>query len=457
MKITTRQLRQLISESMAQNPRLTTRRRQQEAVYAIIYTVGYLDASDTGIGNILRDYPGLGEQVDKWVPLDEAFGNLNAVMIGGASEVKRKYPGVDVSEESSVLREGQAAGQSDFRGSVYRYIEQAAALVNIQTPIGMSASEALGIFGIEGGGVLFRDTAIADAQHLISLMNDDNVLSWLDELEGMKPMRPLVRESMDLASPMERMFLEELGATFYSEYDGARTGRGVFHEKFPNNCLVRFVLFTSSENTMFISDIETRGEDCQRKGYGRQVMETLVAKADMFDITLELDAAPYSDIPLDVLYQFYTSVGFESAAIGSHPYRMRRLPRSRALNELTVKTRGGTINFDPDSEFGRAIKFSTDNPLKHTSYYDKESNLVYHFRNGVAENQFDGIRCDDSNVTTVAKAKWKDAGKEGYFGDYPFLTGKPLKKKLKLTESKIIKIGRIQLERLIKESLRKYE
>jgi GNAT superfamily N-acetyltransferase len=142
-----------------------------------------------------------------------------------------------------------------------------------------------------------------------------------------RQLRKLLCESINLASPMERMFLKELGATFYSEYDGARTGRGIFHDKFPNNCLVRFVLFVSGENTMFISDIETRGEDCQRKGYGRQVMEKLVAKADMFGITLELDAAPYSDTPLDVLYQFYTSVGFGPAGIDNHPYRMRRLPK----------------------------------------------------------------------------------------------------------------------------------
>ncbi len=141
-------------------------------------------------------------------------------------------------------------------------------------------------------------------------------------------LRRLISESMDLASPMERMFLEELGATFYSEYNGARTGRGIFHDKFPDGCLVRFVLFTSGENTMFISDIETRPDQaCRRKGYGRQVMETLGAKADMFGITLELDAAPYSDVPLDDLYRFYTSVGFGPAAIDNHPYRMRRLPR----------------------------------------------------------------------------------------------------------------------------------
>jgi hypothetical protein len=84
-----------------------------------------------------------------------------------------------------------------------------------------------------------------------------------------RQLKRLISESMELVSPMTRMFLQELGATFYSEYDGASTGRGVFHDKFPNNCLVRFVLFATGENTMYISDIETRGEDCQRKGYGR--------------------------------------------------------------------------------------------------------------------------------------------------------------------------------------------
>ncbi len=190
-KINRRQLRhmiskQLISEAMTQDPRLTSRRRQQEAAYAIIYTAGYLDASDMELGNVLRNHPNLGDP-DQWVPLDEAFGNLNSVMIGGASAIKRQYPGVELSEEVSVLREGQTAGQSDFRESIYKYIEQVATLVNQQTPMGMSAAEALGIFGIEGGGVLFRDTAIADVDNLISLMNDDNVLSWIDSVEGMKP------------------------------------------------------------------------------------------------------------------------------------------------------------------------------------------------------------------------------------------------------------------------------
>jgi len=135
---------------------------------------------------------------------------------------------------------------------------------------------------------------------------------------------------MDAASPVARMFLQELSATFYSEYD-ARTGDFIFYDKFQDGCIVKFVIFIPGENNiMYISDIETRGKGCQRKGYGRKVMKTLIAKSDMFDITLELDVAPYSEsISLDDLYSFYISLGFKPAAIDDHPYRMRRLPNGR--------------------------------------------------------------------------------------------------------------------------------
>lgn len=135
-------------------------------------------------------------------------------------------------------------------------------------------------------------------------------------------LRKLINESMDIVSPTASMFLEEISATFYS---GA--GRGVFHEKFPNNCVVRFVIFATGGDTIYISDIETRGRGCLRKGYGRKVMNTLVAKADMFGIILELDVSPYSEsITLDDLYGFYASLGFKPAGVNDHPYRMRRLP-----------------------------------------------------------------------------------------------------------------------------------
>ena len=180
MKITRHQLRSIIKEALDSSP------DQQEAAYAVIYTAGYLDASDEGISEILRKNKKLSNQVDSWVPLDEAFGNVHSVLIGGASSIKRQNPELDLSEESSILREGQTAGQADFRESIYKYIEQVESLVTAETPMGMSAAEGLKVFGIEGGGVLMSDTAVADARGLIALMGDDKVLSWLDEIDAMK-------------------------------------------------------------------------------------------------------------------------------------------------------------------------------------------------------------------------------------------------------------------------------
>ena len=55
--------------------------------------------------------------------------------------------------------------------------------MNQGTPMGMSTERAMDIIGGEGGGIPFRTTAIQDTQALISLMDDDGVLSFLDVLE----------------------------------------------------------------------------------------------------------------------------------------------------------------------------------------------------------------------------------------------------------------------------------
>ena len=178
MKITRKQLRKLVKEALDPNA------NQQEAAYAVIYTAGYLDASDSGLGEILKTRKDLSYQTGAWEPLDDAFGNVHSVLIGGASSIKRENPELDLSEENSILREGQAAGQADFQESVYKYIEQVDVLVNRQTPIGMSAAEGLRVFGIVAGGVLMADTVASDTKALISLMDNDNVLGWLDRLES---------------------------------------------------------------------------------------------------------------------------------------------------------------------------------------------------------------------------------------------------------------------------------
>ena len=178
MKITKRQLRRIIREALDGNA------DQQEAAYAVAYTNGYLSASDADFGETLRKNPRLAEEADAWLPLDEALGNIHAVMVTGFQSIKRENPRLNLPEENSIFQEGQAAGQADFRESAYKYIEQVDILVTRQTPMGMSAAEGLGVFGIEGGGVLYKDTATSDARALIALMDNDDVLGWLDRLES---------------------------------------------------------------------------------------------------------------------------------------------------------------------------------------------------------------------------------------------------------------------------------
>jgi len=178
MKITRRQLRRIIKEAIDGSA------DQQEAAYAVAYTSGYLAASDADFGEALRKNPRLAEEGDAWAPLDDALSNIHSVMITGLSAIKRENTQLNLPEENSIFQEGQAAGQADFRESTYKYIEQIDVLVTRQTPMGMSAAEGLGVFGIEGGGVLYKDTATSDARALIALMDNDDVLGWLDRLES---------------------------------------------------------------------------------------------------------------------------------------------------------------------------------------------------------------------------------------------------------------------------------
>jgi len=179
VKITKRQLRKIIKEALGGRP-------NHEAAYAVVYAAGYLDASDQEFGRLINKNPKLGQQGDKWVPLDDALGNINAVLIAGVRSIKNENPHIQLPEEDSVYQEGVAAGLADFRENIFKYIEQIDSLVTRETPMGMSAAEGLGVFGVEGGGVLFRDTALQDSRDLISLMDNDSVLSWLDEVEAMK-------------------------------------------------------------------------------------------------------------------------------------------------------------------------------------------------------------------------------------------------------------------------------
>jgi len=180
-------IKKIIREALQGNP------DQKEAAYAVIYAEGYVQQFEEIFRRILNKNPKLGNQGEKWMPLSDAIGNIQAILIAGRRQVQTPneeagQPGWrDLPEEIDVVTEANDAADYDFEsGGIYKCIEKIDVLVNRQTPMGMSAAEGLGVFGGGGGGVSFQDTAAGDARALIALMDNDNVLSWLDEVETMK-------------------------------------------------------------------------------------------------------------------------------------------------------------------------------------------------------------------------------------------------------------------------------
>ena len=188
MKITRRQLRQIIKEAIDPNA------DQEEAAYAIIYAEAYVSKFNE-LWNLASYDPKFIRPEPELRPaailVADAIDNLHAILSAGKRDIKNpltqtKNPALaNLPEENSIIKEAEQAAQDDIRGNFYTCVEQIDILMNRQTPVGMSAVEALGVFGGEGGGVLFKDTAASDARALTALMDDDSVLTMLDKLVEM--------------------------------------------------------------------------------------------------------------------------------------------------------------------------------------------------------------------------------------------------------------------------------
>ena len=191
MKITRKQLRQIIKEAMRPIGSATTTPAeidtQQEAAYAAIYALGYLKGYKAGLAQVKNNdlelyYLGFAKANGPGHQLVRALKNVHETLVGGVSGITRDGSGLP--EYQSILQEGKSVGELDFMESPYKYIEQVEILVDSHTPMGMSAVEAFEAFGVEGGGSLMADLAAADARDLTALLDDDNITSWLDQVDG---------------------------------------------------------------------------------------------------------------------------------------------------------------------------------------------------------------------------------------------------------------------------------
>ena len=120
-----------------------------------------------------------------------------------------------------------------------------------------------------------------------------------------------------------KKFLLEESANFlqsFSQFFDAQEDN-TYIKKFDNECVVRITLSQTLDG-YHIDHIETSGENCMGQGSGTIVMKHTVDTADLYGITLTLEAQGYPDGPSDEkLEDWYWNMGFESTDKG-----MRRDP-----------------------------------------------------------------------------------------------------------------------------------
>ena len=180
MKLSKKQLKNIIREAIDQNA------DQEEAAYAIIYAEAYVTKFNQYFGNAVHDRKFMTPQtMPPAILMMDATDNLEAILAAQMRGIRRKI--ASLPEIDSITKEAEQAAEADFRDNIYTCVEQMDILINRQTPVGMSAAEALGVFGEEGGGVPFKDTAVSDMRAITALMDNDKVLTMLDQLVEMLP------------------------------------------------------------------------------------------------------------------------------------------------------------------------------------------------------------------------------------------------------------------------------
>ena len=192
MKITRRQLRHIIKEAMDQESKDP---KDLEAHYAITYAQVYLVMYTTRLSR-----EGFDRSVDRYAGERQSPGYTKIIqalntLIKALGEVKgetQKHIDYDYRETDSITQEAEDDMNEDFEKDAYKGIEEIERLINVQTPIGPSAVDAMNHYASSktpslsvqfgSGGVLSPQKVTTVTQQLIGLMRDEDVLSFLDNL-----------------------------------------------------------------------------------------------------------------------------------------------------------------------------------------------------------------------------------------------------------------------------------
>lgn len=126
----------------------------------------------------------------------------------------------------------------------------------------------------------------------------------------MKLLRETIRKLLKEMQHPTDSFIEELSTQFED--------RGVegMARTYPDGCEVLFQIEPTGGVDAYFHSIETIGNDCLRKGYARDTMESICQIADKYSVFITLEAEPFGggrDMPqAEDLLRFYTSLGFKS-------------------------------------------------------------------------------------------------------------------------------------------------
>ena len=144
----------------------------------------------------------------------------------------------------------------------------------------------------------------------------------------MKLLRETIRRLIIESSEPCDIFMGEMEKRFEK-----RPGKDGYAERlakvYPDGCEVHFLLEPIGGSNIYFHNIETIGEDCTRKGYARDTMESIFGLADRMGIAFLGEVDPFNqelDRPdAEELLKFYRSVGFE----GDLDDDIYRMPRRR--------------------------------------------------------------------------------------------------------------------------------
>ena len=191
MKITRRQIRRIIREAVEASD------QDKEAAFAIIYTSDYIQGYMERAYNAFFEYrkffnktqeqrKQVSEYQARFLKFIDALEKLTNTIMDPIFTLDVEYDGLDTPERDSIEREGKDNAELDFGDSIFKGIEEMNKLVNQQTPIGMSVSNALAHFGgsqTRDGRDISNAPVAQKLQVITNMMNDDEILEVMDELE----------------------------------------------------------------------------------------------------------------------------------------------------------------------------------------------------------------------------------------------------------------------------------